>query len=57
VRIVVGRPGVDHDGVVHSADTGTLVAVTASARSAAPSVARVIERIATSLEYSGARAC
>src|SRR3984957_10460164 len=22
VRIVVGRPGVDHDGVVHSADTG-----------------------------------
>jgi formylmethanofuran dehydrogenase subunit B len=54
VRIVVGRPGVDHDAVLHSADTGTLVAVTASARSAAPSVAHVIERIAACLvETSG----
>jgi formylmethanofuran dehydrogenase subunit B len=49
VRIVVGRPGVDHDAVVHSPDAGTLVAVTASARSAAPRVAQALERIAACL--------
>ena len=46
VRIAIGRPGVDHDAVMHSSDAGTLVAVTASARSAAPSVAQALERIA-----------
>jgi formylmethanofuran dehydrogenase subunit B len=45
VRITVGRPGVDHDAVMHSSDIGTLVAETASARSAAPSVAEALERI------------
>jgi formylmethanofuran dehydrogenase subunit B len=55
VQIVVGRPGVDHDAVLHSSDTGTLVAETASAPSAAPSVASVVQRIAARLE--GARAC
>jgi len=57
VRIVVGRPGVDHDAVVHSPDAGTLVAVAASARSAAPSVAEALERIAACLEDASARAC
>jgi formylmethanofuran dehydrogenase subunit B len=57
VRIVVGRPGVDHDAVVHSADSGTLVSVTASARSAAPSVAQVIGRIAACLTEANARSC
>ena len=45
VRIAIGRPGVDHDAVMHSSDTGTLVAVTASTRSSAPSVAHALERI------------
>ena len=45
VRIAVGRPGVDHDAVMHSSDAGTLVAATASARSGAPSVAEALERI------------
>jgi formylmethanofuran dehydrogenase subunit B len=57
VRILVGRPGVDHDAVVHSSDTGTLVAVTASARSAAPSVAEVLALIRTRLGDASARPC
>jgi formylmethanofuran dehydrogenase subunit B len=57
VRIVVGHPGVDHDAVVHSPDAGTLIAVAASARSAAPSVAGALERIAACLEDASARAC
>src|SRR3984957_5274366 len=35
VHISVGRPGVDHDAVMHFSDVGTLVATTASARSGA----------------------
>jgi formylmethanofuran dehydrogenase subunit B len=57
VRIVVGQPGVDHDAVVHSSDTGTLVAATASARSGAPSVAQALERIAARLRDVSARSC
>ncbi len=57
VRIVVGRPGLDHDAVVHSPDAGTLVAVTASARSGAPSVAEVLALIAGRLEEASGRAC
>ena len=57
VRIAVGRPGVDHDAVVHSSDAGTLVAVTASARSGEPSVAQILERIATRLEEANAPPC
>ena len=49
VRIAIGRPGVDHDAIMHSPDAGTLVAVTASARSAAPSAAQALERISASL--------
>jgi len=57
VRIVVGRPGVDHDGVVHSPDAGTLVAVAASAPSAAPSVAQALERIAAYLGKDRTPSC
>jgi formylmethanofuran dehydrogenase subunit B len=57
VRIVVGRPGVDHDAVVHSPDAGTLVAMTASAPSAAPSVAEAVARIAACLGDTSAQAC
>jgi formylmethanofuran dehydrogenase subunit B len=49
VRIAIGRPGVDHDAVMHSSEAGTLVAETASARSATPSVAQAIERICAGL--------
>jgi len=57
VRIAIGRPGVDHDAVMHSSDTGTLVAATASARSGAPSVAHALERIGASLEDANAQPC
>src|ERR1700722_13774791 len=57
VHISVGRPGVDHDAVMHSSDVGTLVAVTASARSAAPSVAQALERIGASLGEANACPC
>jgi formylmethanofuran dehydrogenase subunit B len=57
VRIVVGRPGVDHDAVVYSPDAGTLVALTPSARSAASSVAQALERISACLEDANAPPC
>jgi formylmethanofuran dehydrogenase subunit B len=57
VRITVGRPGVDHDAVMHSSDVGTLVAVTASAPSGAPSVAQALERIGARLEEANAQPC
>lgn len=57
VRITVGRPGVDHDAVTHSADAGTLVALTASARSGALSVAQALERIAAGSGQAQAHSC
>jgi formylmethanofuran dehydrogenase subunit B len=57
VHISVGRPGVDHDAVLHSSDVGTLVATTASARSGALSVAHALERIGACLEDAGASPC
>jgi formylmethanofuran dehydrogenase subunit B len=57
VRIAVGRPGVDHDAVMHSSEVGALVAVTASARSAAPSVAQALERIGACLGEGNAPRC
>ncbi len=57
VRIAVGRPGVDHDAVMHSSDVGTLVAATASARSGAPSVAQALERIGARLGEADSRPC
>jgi len=54
VRITIGRPGVDHDAVLHSSEAGTLVAVAASARSAAPSVALALERIVAGLGEANA---
>jgi formylmethanofuran dehydrogenase subunit B len=57
VRITVGRPGVDHDAVMYSSDVGTLVATTASARSAAPSVAEALGRINARIGEAGAQPC
>jgi formylmethanofuran dehydrogenase subunit B len=57
VRITVGRPGVDHDAVMHSSDVGTLVAATASAPSGAPSVAEALERIGARLAEADASSC
>jgi formylmethanofuran dehydrogenase subunit B len=57
VRITIGRPGVDHDAVMHSSDIGTLVAETASARTATPSVAEALERIAAGLVQAQAASC
>jgi formylmethanofuran dehydrogenase subunit B len=57
VRITVGRPGVDHDAIMHSSDVGTLVAATASARTVAPSVAEALERIGARLEEANAQPC
>jgi formylmethanofuran dehydrogenase subunit B len=57
VRIAVGRPGVDHDAVMHSPDVGTLVATTATARSGALSVAEALERIGACLEDESASPC
>jgi formylmethanofuran dehydrogenase subunit B len=57
VRITVGRPGVDHDAIMHSSDVGTLVAATASARSGAPSVAEALERIGARLGEADAQPC
>ena len=57
VRITVGRPGVDHDAAMHSSDAGILVALAASARSATPSVAQAIERIAAGLGQAQAASC
>jgi formylmethanofuran dehydrogenase subunit B len=57
VRITVGRPGVDHDAIMHFSDVGTLVAATASARSGAPSVADALERIGACLGEADASSC
>ena len=57
VRIAIGRPGVDHDAVMHSSDAGTLIALVASARTAAPSVAEALERIAAGLAQAQAASC
>jgi formylmethanofuran dehydrogenase subunit B len=57
VRIAIGHPGVDHDAITHSPDAGTLVAVTASARSAAPSAAQALERISASLGEADTPPC
>jgi formylmethanofuran dehydrogenase subunit B len=57
VHIAVGRPGVDHDAILHSSDTGTLIATTASARRAAPSVAEALERISARLADTDASPC
>ncbi len=57
VRITVGRPGVDHDAVMHSSDIGTLVAETASARAATPSIAEALERISAGLQQAQTASC
>jgi formylmethanofuran dehydrogenase subunit B len=49
VVIAVGRPGIDHDAVMHSATTGTLAAVSAHNPTNVMSVADAIGRIAATL--------
>jgi len=56
VRIAVGRPGVDHDAVLHDPDTGSLVAAAASAPSEAPSVAQSLALVAARLARQRAAA-
>ena len=50
VRITVGKPGIDHDGVELSAETTTFVPVTASAPSALPSAAHVLTLVHAALQ-------
>ena len=59
VLIEVGRPGVDYDAVLHSSNTGTLIAVSARSSSSGglPSVAEALARIAGSLRDGGGEAC
>ena len=53
VRITVGRPGRDHDGVELSAETSTFVPVTASAPCALPGAAHVLTLISAALAPGG----
>ena len=57
IRFAVGRPGVDHDSTLHDPNVGTLVAVAASARSSALSVAATLEAIGARLDRRGLLAC
>jgi len=57
VHIAIGRPGVDHDAVMHSSEVGTLVAAVASAPSAAPSAAEALERIGACLAEANVPSC
>lgn len=57
VLIEVGRPGIDHDAVEFRSESGTLMPVTATQPSDAPSVARVIADIAAALPDTGASSC
>lgn len=49
VMLPVGRPGIDHDGIVFDRRTGTLAEAVATARSNLPSVAEALTLIAARL--------
>jgi formylmethanofuran dehydrogenase subunit B len=57
VRFLVGRPGVDHDAILHDPDVGTLVAIAATQPGPAASVAATLEAIGMRLDDGSARAC
>ncbi len=59
VRIEVGRPGIDHDAVLHCSDAGALVARAATSPAAGrpPSVADALATIAARLQDAGAATC
>jgi formylmethanofuran dehydrogenase subunit B len=57
ILIEVGRPGVDHDAVEFSPDTGTFMPLAATAASDAPPAARVLAEIALLLPDREASAC
>jgi formylmethanofuran dehydrogenase subunit B len=49
IALPVGRPGLDHDGIIYDRRTGTLVELSAAAPSSKPSAAEALNRIAESL--------
>jgi formylmethanofuran dehydrogenase subunit B len=49
VLIEVGTPGIDHDGVIYSEQTGALAPIAASAPSDKPRAAEVLDRILAAL--------
>jgi formylmethanofuran dehydrogenase subunit B len=57
VTIVIGEAGIDHEGVVFSARTGTLAAVTAREASELPSAASVLRSIAGQVAAEAALPC
>ncbi|MHA6687090.1 tungsten formylmethanofuran dehydrogenase [Mesorhizobium sp. A556] len=57
VTIAIGEAGIDHDGVVYSARTGTLRAVSAGAASQLPSTAAVLRTIAGHFDAEAALPC
>ena len=57
VQIHVGCPGIDHDGVLHDAATGLLLAAPATQPSDAPKVADVVGSIAAALGPEAAWPC
>ena len=57
VRIRVGQPGLHHAGVLHSAQSGTLIGVGAPQPNDAPSVAQAIGAILAQIDRRGARPC
>jgi formylmethanofuran dehydrogenase subunit B len=52
IRIAIGQPARDHDGILYDRRTATLVHRAASAPSSTPSVAHVLNRIAARLALS-----
>jgi formylmethanofuran dehydrogenase subunit B len=54
LHIEVGRPGRDHDAVLHDAAVGTLTAVRAQAPTQTPSVAATVAELAARLGAEGA---
>ena len=53
VRITIGKPGRDHDGVEQSAETSTFVPISASAPSTLPTAAQALTRIDAALTEGG----
>ncbi len=57
ITITVGRPGVDHDAVLHDPTLGALVSRLASAPSDLPSVAAVLDAIREAIGAAEVAAC
>ncbi|MEQ1951101.1 tungsten formylmethanofuran dehydrogenase [Mesorhizobium sp. CN2-181] len=57
VTIGIGQAGLDHDGVVYSAQVGTLIAVDGSSRSDSVAAADILRAIAAGVEAEAALPC